>query len=97
MMIKKAATGINIPVIPSRLSILTKKINDERGVCLYCSQCGRSCKVYADFSSSSVLVIPALKTGNVDLLTNCMAREVLTNQEGLATGVSYVNKEDMQE
>src|SRR5690242_20974317 len=26
-----------------------------------------------------------------------MAREVLTNKEGLATGVSYVNKEDMQE
>ena len=26
-----------------------------------------------------------------------MAREVLTNSEGLATGVSYVNKEDMQE
>jgi choline dehydrogenase-like flavoprotein len=96
-MIKKAATGINIPVIPSRLSILTKKINDERGQCFYCAQCGRSCKVYADFSSSSVLVIPALKTGNVDLLTNCMAREVLTNREGLATGVSYVNKEDMQE
>jgi choline dehydrogenase-like flavoprotein len=26
-----------------------------------------------------------------------MVREVLTNREGLATGVSYVNKEDMQE
>jgi len=26
-----------------------------------------------------------------------MAREVLTNNEGLATGVSYVNKDDMQE
>lgn len=97
LMIKKAATGVNIPVIPSRLSILTKKINDDRGVCFYCAQCGRSCKVYADFSSSSVLIIPALKTGNVDLLTNCMAREVITNKEGLATGVSYVNKEDMQE
>ncbi len=97
LFIKKAATGINIPVIPSRLSILTKKINDERGQCFFCAQCGRSCKVYADFSSSSVFVIPALKTGNVDLLTNCMAREVVTNSQGLATGVSYVNKEDMQE
>ena len=44
-----------------------------------------------------MLIIPALKTGNVDLLTNCMAREVMTNKEGLATGVSYVDKEDMQE
>jgi aspartate oxidase len=33
----------------------------------------------------------------VDLVTNAMAREVLTNNEGLATGVSYVSKDDMQE
>lgn len=97
MFIKKAGQQTGIPVIPSRLSILTKAINDERGACFYCSQCGRSCKVYADFSSSSVLVIPALKTGNVDLITNAMAREVLTNNEGLATGVSYVDKTDLQE
>jgi len=97
LFIKKAANSVGIPVIPSRLSILTKKINNERGQCFYCAQCGRSCKVYADFSSSSCLVIPAMKTGNVDLITNAMAREVLTNKEGLATGVSYVNKDDGQE
>jgi choline dehydrogenase-like flavoprotein len=97
-MIKKAATGIGIPVIPSRLSILTKKINDSRGECIFCGQCNRACSVaYADFSSSSVLVKPALETGNVDVITNAMAREVLTNTEGLATGVSYVNKTDLQE
>ena len=97
LFIKKSATSIGIPVIPSRLSILTKKINKDRGECFYCAQCGRSCKIYADFSSSSALIIPALKTGNVDLVTNSMVREVMTNREGLATGVSYVNKEDMQE
>ena len=97
LFIKRAATNIGIPVIPSRLSILTKKINEERGSCFYCKQCGRSCKVYADFSSSSCLVIPALKTGNVDLVTDAMVREVLTNKEGLATGVSYVHKTDNQE
>lgn len=97
LFIKRAATNIGIPVIPSRLSILTKKINKERGECFYCAQCGRSCKIYADFSSSSALVKPAVETGNVDLITNAMAREVLTNRDGLATGVSYVNKEDMME
>jgi choline dehydrogenase-like flavoprotein len=97
LMIKKAAATVGVPVIPSRLSILTKQINKDRGACFFCAQCGRSCKVYGDFSSSSVLVIPALRTGNVDLVTNAMAREVLTDKEGLATGVSYVNKTDMQE
>ncbi len=52
LMIKKSATGLGIPVIPSRLSILTKKINDQRGVCFYCAQCSRGCLAYADFSSS---------------------------------------------
>jgi choline dehydrogenase-like flavoprotein len=97
LFIKKAAGNINIPVIPSRLSILTKKINKDREACFYCAQCGRSCKIYGDFSSSSVLVKPAVATGNVDLITNAMAREVLTDREGLATGVAYVNKMDMQE
>ncbi|MDQ2718365.1 MAG: GMC family oxidoreductase [Bacteroidota bacterium] len=97
LFIKNAGTRIGIPVIPSRLSILTKSVNKDRGSCFYCGQCNRSCKVYADFSSSSALIIPALRTGNVDLVTNSMVREVLTNSQGLATGVSYVNKSDMQE
>ena len=100
LMIKKAAASVGVPVIPSRLSILTKVTKDmdpTRGQCFFCSQCGRSCKVYGDFSSSSCLVLPALKTGNVDLVTNAMAREVLTDKEGLATGVSYVDKTDLQE
>lgn len=97
LFIKKAATGIGIPVIPSRLSILTKQINKERGACFYCAQCGRSCKIYADFSSSSVLVKPAIATGNLDLVTNAMAREVLTNSDGLATAVSYIDKTNLQE
>ncbi|HMP93877.1 MAG TPA: GMC family oxidoreductase, partial [Phnomibacter sp.] len=46
---KKAANSINIPVIPSRLSILTKKINDTRGACFFCAQCARGCTVYGDF------------------------------------------------
>ncbi|HEX2607010.1 MAG TPA: GMC family oxidoreductase [Flavisolibacter sp.] len=97
LMIKKAATNAGVRVIPSRLSILTKKLNDSRGACFFCGQCNRGCQIYADFSASSVLVNPALKTGKVDLVTNAMAREVLTNTEGLATGVSYVNKQDMME
>ena len=97
LMIKKAATGIGVPVIPSRLSILTKQINKERGECFYCAQCGRSCKAAADFSSSSALVQPAVRTGNVDVITQAMAREVITNNEGIATGISYVDKTDMME
>jgi len=95
---KMGAEKAGVKVIPSRLSIVTKRINQERGVCYYCNQCNRSCQIYADFSSSSCLVIPAHKnTGRVDLYMNAMVREVTTDDEGRATGVLYVNKEDRQE
>jgi choline dehydrogenase-like flavoprotein len=97
LLIQNAGNSLNIPVIPSRLSILTKPINNERGACFYCRQCNRGCTVYADFSSSSVLVKPAIATGNVDVIPNAMAREVVINNEGKATGVSFVNKDDKQE
>ena len=98
LMIRKGARSIGIPVLPSRLSILTKPINKDRGSCFYCHQCNRGCQAYADFSASSVLCIPAVKTGNVTLINGAMAREVLTDQAtGLATGVSYVNKANLEE
>ena len=94
----KGARKSNVPVIPSRMSMLTKRINNERGVCFYCGQCSRACSVYADFSSGTCLIFPAQKNGGqIDLFTNAMVRKVLTNDEGKATGVSYINKEDRKE
>lgn len=93
----KAARKSGVTVIPSRMSMLTKRINNDRGVCFYCRQCSRACSVKADFSSGTALVFPAQKTGKVDLFVNSVVREVTTNDEGLATGVSYINKEDRQE
>ena len=94
----KGARKSGIPVIPARMSMLTKKINEERGVCFYCGQCSRACSVYADFSSGSCLIFPAQKSGGqVDLYVNSMVREVTTDSEGKATGVSYINKEDRKE
>ncbi|MEL6917441.1 MAG: GMC family oxidoreductase [Bacteroidota bacterium] len=94
----KGARKSNIPVIPSRMSMLTKKINNDRGVCFYCGQCSRACQVYADFSSGTCLIFPAQKNGGqIDLFVNCMVREVTTDAEGRATGVSYINKEDRKE
>ncbi|TSD64637.1 GMC family oxidoreductase [Inquilinus sp. KBS0705] len=99
LFIKQGAQKAGVTVIPGRGSVLTEALpgNKDRGACFFCGQCGRSCKVYGDFSASSCLVIPAMKTGNLKVITNAMVREIITDKNGLATGVSYVNKEDLQE
>jgi len=99
LFIKKGAEKAGVRVLPGRGSVLTEALpgNKDRGACFFCGQCNRSCKIYGDFSSSSCLVIPAMKTGNLKVIANAMVREVLTDASGLATGVSYINKDDMQE
>lgn len=94
----KGAKKANVPVIPSRISILTKRINNERGICFFCNQCSRGCSVHADFSSGTCLIFPAQKSGGkIDLYVNAMVREVTTNDEGRATGISYISKDDRKE
>ena len=97
MYVKKGAEQSGIPVIPSRLSILTRPVNNRRGACFFCNQCNRGCNVYGDFSSGTCLVQPAMERGTVDLYTNAMVREVTTDSDGLADGVSYIDKTDMKD
>src|SRR5262249_49283744 len=96
LLIKQACDRLKIPCIPSRLSILTRPLNG-RAECHYCGQCGRGCATHSNFSSPSVLLPPALATGRLKIIANAMAREVLTDESGLATGVSYVNTQDKRD
>src|SRR5262245_25940997 len=96
LLIKKAADELKITCIPSRLSILTQPHNG-RAACHYCGQCGRGCATHSNFSSVSVMLPPALKTGKLTVVPNAMAREVTTNDEGLATGVSYIDTQKLTE
>ena len=90
LLIKQSADALGITCIPSRLSILTRPHNGRKA-CHYCGQCGRGCAIHANFSSPSVLLPPALATGRLTLLTRAMAREVTTDDTGLATGVAYID------
>jgi choline dehydrogenase-like flavoprotein len=91
LLIKQASERLNIPCVPSRLSILTKPLNN-RPACHYCGQCGRGCATHSNFSSPSVLIPPAVKTGRLKILTGAMAREITIDDAGLANGVTYVDK-----
>lgn len=88
---KLACDKLSIPCIPARMAILTRQLGD-RPACHYCGQCERSCMVNANFNSPGVHIFPAMKTGNLEVRAGAMAREVLVGADGLATGVSYVEK-----
>jgi choline dehydrogenase-like flavoprotein len=88
---QKACQKLGIPCIPSRLAILTRPLNG-RPACHYCAQCGRGCKLAANFSSSQVLIPPAMDTGRLTLITNAMAREIVVGKDGRAAEVSYIDK-----
>jgi choline dehydrogenase-like flavoprotein len=91
LLIKQAADRLNITCIPNRLSVLTQPLNG-RPACHWCGQCFRGCAVHANFSSPSVLLPPALATGRLTIRTQAMAREVTVGGDGLANGVTYIDK-----
>jgi choline dehydrogenase-like flavoprotein len=96
LLIKQAASRLNIPCVPSRMSILTQPLGD-RPACHYCGECARGCALHSNFSSPSVLLPPAMKTGRLVLRTNAMAREVTVDANGLADGVLYIDRRSGQE
>ncbi len=91
VVLQRACQKAGIPCIPARLAVLTRPLNG-RPACHYCGQCGRGCRVAANFSSSQVLIPPAQRTGRLTLMTGAMAREILVGKDGRAEGVSYVDK-----
>ncbi len=91
LLVKRACDRLNITCIPARLSILTRPLNG-RVACHYCGQCNRGCAVNANFTSTNVLLPPALASGRLELRTGAMARAVSTDRQGRCTGVRYIDK-----
>jgi choline dehydrogenase-like flavoprotein len=96
LLVKKAADALDITCVPSRMSILTRPHNG-RIACHYCGQCNRGCSTHSNFSSPSVLIPPALATRRLTIQTDAMAREITVGADGLATGVSYIDKKTGRE
>ena len=90
-LVKQTSDQMGITCIPARLSVITQPLNG-RAPCHYCGQCNRGCMTNSNFSSPNVLIFPAMRTGRLTLITNAMAREVMTGEDGRATGVAYIDK-----
>jgi len=89
--VKKICDKLNITCIPGRAALITKPLNGRRP-CHYCGQCGRGCVTASNFSSSQVMIPPALATGRLTMITNAMAREITVGKDGKAEAVVYIDK-----
>jgi choline dehydrogenase-like flavoprotein len=64
----------------------------RRAACFWATDCGRGCSIRANYQSTTVHLPPALATGNLDVLTNAMVREVTMGKNGRASGVLFVDR-----
>ena len=95
-LIKQACTHMGIPCIPMRRAVITRPLNG-RAACHYCGQCGRGCITASNYASSQVQILPALKTGKLKIFDHAMAREILSDEDGRVTAVSYIDKKTRTE
>ncbi|MEY4004330.1 MAG: hypothetical protein RLZZ221_426 [Verrucomicrobiota bacterium] len=63
-----------------------------RQACFWATPCGRGCSIKANYQSTTVHLPPALASGNLDLISDAMAREVTVGPDGRATGVVFIDR-----
>lgn len=65
-----------------------------RGACMRCRWCvGFACEVDAKCGTHNTVIPKALASGNCELRTECVAKEILTNAQGRVTGVAYFDSD----
>ncbi len=92
-----AARRLGWHPFPIPMAINSKPYMGRAG-CIGCPHCvGFACEVNAK-SSTAVTVVPrAVATGNCELRTGCMAKEILVDERGKATGVAYFQDDRLLE
>jgi len=61
-----------------------------RAACMRCRWCvGFACEVDAKNGTQNTVIPAALSTGNCELRSECIVKEILTSLQGKATGVAY--------
>ena len=63
-----------------------------RAACFWATDCHRGCSIGANYQSPTVHLPPALATGNLDIIPNAHAREIILGQDGRASGVVFIDK-----
>ncbi len=87
---RERAARIGVPVLLERTAVLSANY-DGRPACHYCGACGHGCDVGAFFSTREGIIPKLVRRPNFTLRTHAIAYQVLTDQEGRARGVSFLD------
>ncbi|MGI8989084.1 MAG: GMC family oxidoreductase [Bryobacteraceae bacterium] len=90
-----AARSLGYRTTHRRLAQLTR-MHNNRPPCHYCGNCMNGCDVGAMFNTVAVTLPPALKTRNLEVLTDSVVARVRMDQENRARGVTYIERYTMK-
>ncbi|MEW5978947.1 MAG: GMC family oxidoreductase [Acidobacteriota bacterium] len=96
-MLEKAAQRLQLHPFP--VPMLRNSVPyGGRPACIHCRYCvGFACEVNAKCGTHNTVIPVALATGNCDLKTECVAKEITTDSRGRVRGVVYYDQHDREQ
>jgi choline dehydrogenase-like flavoprotein len=94
--LEAGAKKIGVPYLPDRIAQLTQK-HEGHPACHFCGECTTGCDVGAFFSTPYFLLPKAEATKNLEMRTNALAKNILVDENGRASGVAYIDRTTKQE
>ena len=88
----KNSPAILHPGNPKAQKIIAQDMKN-RAACFFATPCGRGCSIRANYQSTTVHLPPALATGNLDIVTDAMVRQVDMGADGKARGVTFIDRQ----
>ncbi|HEY3128528.1 MAG TPA: GMC family oxidoreductase [Acidobacteriota bacterium] len=90
-LLKKAVDHMGRRLTIGRVAMLTRPHNG-RPACHYCGECERGCDTNSFYASTLTTLEDGLRTGNVELRTNCIVSHIAHDDENRAKSVHYVDR-----
>ncbi len=91
-LIDKASKELNFSIVKTPRAIISEGVN-HRSACYYSNYCGSyGCSSGAKGSSREALILPALKTNNLIIITNANVIKLNTNADKKIISATYLTK-----
>ncbi|MDX1981383.1 MAG: GMC family oxidoreductase [Bryobacteraceae bacterium] len=91
LIVKRGAEKLGAKVIHVRKSTLSRPAHG-RPACHFCGNCMAGCDVVAKYNSADCHIVPAMKTGHLEVMHDSIVREVMVSSENRVTGVKFLHR-----